>query len=417
MRSSSPFTEIALKFLLLAIACFPIFSLEVGGLLIILWVVLSIFHWVAFNRKAFDKANWKWLIQILPYLALVLALTQTNNFKAAEFSLVQKLSLLFFPVAFQIGKDFYRDATYVRFVQYAFAATIVLVHVISQVQYAIYGPIDIPTGYLEHDVTTTYRMSIEYFSGIHPTYLSLFSYFAIIILGFSTWRNIKHQLPKVSLLSTVAIIYLFISTLYLGSRLPFVAFVVALMLVLLFSNQASLRLKVIGCLLFITLPILGIYSNPALKNRLTEVFATEIKPPVGNNHNSTNVRYGILMCTVELIKENPISGIGIGDTQDELNACYQQFETPIYQEINLNTHNTYLDFWLTAGILGFIAILVLVVISIWYHRKTPEAFAFILLFAIATLSENYLDRQLGVVFFALFNGLFFVSNTLQKNNT
>ncbi|MDQ4138889.1 MAG: hypothetical protein M3142_00040, partial [Bacteroidota bacterium] len=84
---------------------------------------------------------------------------------------------------------------------------------------------------------------------------------------------------------------------------------------------------------------------------------------------------------------------------------------------NYNTHNEYLEEALRHGIIGLtllmLAFLFPVVLSI-KHRNFLY-FLFLITFMIACLSEVFLNRQKGVIFYAFFNALLFMY-TMNKQS-
>ena len=64
--------------------------------------------------------------------------------------------------------------------------------------------------------------------------------------------------------------------------------------------------------------------------------------------NSASQRLIILECTVAQIKQNPFVGLGIGTTNRAIGDCFYK-KTNDFEWKAINTHNQYLDLWLTCG--------------------------------------------------------------------
>ena len=81
------------------------------------------------------------------------------------------------------------------------------------------------------------------------------------------------------------------------------------------------------------------------------------------NRSSSSVRIEIYRTSFDLIKENPIFGIGPGLFQAnyQIKAPVTLGHAPL--EWNMpHTHNIFLGFWLNAGIIGLIAFLLIIIL-------------------------------------------------------
>ena len=164
--------------------------------------------------------------------------------------------------------------------------------------------------------------------------------------------------------------------------------------VYVFNNESSL--------FFITKEIKWISDKLIKKNIDTENTSIE----------NIDLRYYISLCGTNIIKDNFIFGVGIGDTQDVQNNCYytKSQNTIIYTTLfkeKLNSHNQYLTYFIAGGIFLFIAFLMM----IFYNFKQEllnknYIYIFFLILIISNFAfESMLDRMFGVMFFCLFNSL------------
>lgn len=395
--------------LLFTLACFPLFPLQIGGLFIMLWGISALLYW-PFNGKSVVKKQWLvFLLLIAPYLALAISGFQTENLKGLEFSLTQKLSFWVFPLGvLATSNQFTREKALALAGVFTLATFIVLIYSNALIQ--IIGLVGIDSGYLESDLSTNYRKSVEFYSGIHPTYLALYTYFGIFtLLEFHKLRFLfKSKLVRdITYIGLSAM--LFILSIPLSARWPLIVFLILIALRYFNKNKWS-RKSIVTAIVVSCVAIFSLLQSGSFKDRISETLSTKLEFPVGNNHNSTNVRFGIYNCAIELIQSNWLTGVGIGDTQDELNKCYEQYDTDIYKELNFNTHNTFFNFSVTAGVLGLIALLALYIESFKSYRNWDLAISFLALVIFSSLTENVFDRQLGIVFFCLFNSIFVFTN-------
>ena len=130
--------------------------------------------------------------------------------------------------------------------------------------------------------------------------------------------------------------------------------------------------------------------------------------------NKTN-RVHIWSSSIDVFNENMLFGVGTGDINIELNRHYILNGHNYLALKNTNTHNQYLDYLIKYGLVGFFLIFGAFVL---YFRKAWENkdsmyLMFLLLISLCMLTENILNRQYGIVFFFLFNSLFY----LRKSNS
>jgi O-antigen ligase len=170
------------------------------------------------------------------------------------------------------------------------------------------------------------------------------------------------------------------------------------------------RLIALICLIFSFGVVLYLFSEvPFFKKRFYEIQQTKWVPPLGVHHNSTNLRAGTYYCAASLLKQNWLFGLGTGNVQANLNNCYKSngFSDVLYLN-EYNTHNEYLNVWLNTGFVGFVLFLMSLTIPLLIAIKEGNKLyvAFLILLMLVFLTENILERQKGIIFYAFFNSLF-----------
>jgi hypothetical protein len=109
-----------------------------------------------------------------------------------------------------------------------------------------------------------------------------------------------------------------------------------------------------------------------------------------------------------IFKESVFTGVGTGDIVNAYPAQYEKINSRLAPQLRLRAHNQYLTFAATFGIFGllyFVFALLFPVISM----KKSHHFLYLTFWLIAVLSmisEDTLETQAGVTFFAFFNCLF-----------
>jgi O-antigen ligase len=106
-----------------------------------------------------------------------------------------------------------------------------------------------------------------------------------------------------------------------------------------------------------------------------------------------------------IIAENFWTGVGTGDVIRAFADMYQQIEPNLDAEFRLRSHNQFLAFFVSFGLIGFLYFIWLFVLA--YKERKPDYFA-MAFFTIAFLSclvEDTLETQAGITFFAFFFAL------------
>jgi hypothetical protein len=127
---------------------------------------------------------------------------------------------------------------------------------------------------------------------------------------------------------------------------------------------------------------------------------------------SSNLRLNLIDVSIDAIKEKPFFGYGIGDTKDIL--INLEHKNDFFNNKYYNTHNQYLNFMLATGFLG----LLLFIIFLFKNLQLAilgslEQFSIVLLFILLMFIENILDRQNGVIYFAIFINYFSFYNKIN----
>lgn len=379
------------------------FAVQANSLLIILLILNRLF-------ESDFKKNFKTIIQnkffllfISFFLFHVLGLLYSQNFFNGKYDIEKKMALLAFPLILINNKNLiskHIDKLLLTFVLSWTAMTIVCFG------YAFYRCSTV--GFLYP--VWFYREPFIEVVGWHPTYFAIYCILSIFILVYFISKPIS-KYPILKILSACLLITIFfIEIVLVGARMPLIAFFV---ITILFSFYQIIKKKkfILGILVFLSFPGITfiIYKNfPVTFQRYLEIKNTAFEAPRGEEINSTNLRIAQINCSVEIIKDNLLLGVGTGDVTDKLNDCYKTmgYSKELYLK-NYNSHNQYFQTTLSLGIIG----LLLLLSSLLYplikaiQQKNLLYIAFILLFMLCFLTEAVLLNQKGVVLFAFMNSL------------
>lgn len=264
------------------------------------------------------------------------------------------------------------------------------------------------------DFAFAYRTSLETYTGLHPTYYCAILYMA----AFITLHRLFTNPFKQSILSgfwLVLILVCIAAGLLAASRATMIAFaVISAIFVINIARTHPYRWWFVAGLVVVGVSLSMV---PSIKARLLEMNAANMQAPTGNNDNGTNVRSGIFTCNAELLKENWLWGVGTGNVQKSLNTCLGRFDTNVYESHDYNTHNEYLNSWLTAGLFGLFVFVGTLLYSFWlaFRNENRLHVYFLAFMCICFLTENYLERQAGVTLFALMQMLFLTGNNSKQS--
>ncbi len=184
-----------------------------------------------------------------------------------------------------------------------------------------------------------------------------------------------------------------------------------------FLLKGAARLKfMIAAASFSLLLIIGILNSSTLKERfVTELRQDMSKQTVGEIEDGRLARWNV---AAGLIAKAPVIGYGAGSEIGILQESF--FNKKLYNSYlhGLNSHSEYLSFLLKSGIIGLAIYLATLVFgfNISLKKKDLLFFTFMLLIAVVSLSENLLDVDKGIFFYAFFFSFFIFSHEDMGSN-
>jgi hypothetical protein len=113
-----------------------------------------------------------------------------------------------------------------------------------------------------------------------------------------------------------------------------------------------------------------------------------------------------------IIKNNLVAGVGTGDVPKAFQDQYVEMNTQLAKEWRLRAHNQYLTMAVAFGITGLVWFLVTLIYPLVVQvRKTDVLYvSFSIISIMSMFTEDTLETQAGVTFFALFTSLFLFIN-------
>ncbi|MBK7649495.1 MAG: O-antigen ligase family protein [Flammeovirgaceae bacterium] len=115
---------------------------------------------------------------------------------------------------------------------------------------------------------------------------------------------------------------------------------------------------------------------------------------------------------------NPFWGEGTGDYKLVLNQYYTTHQMSHFANESLNSHNQFIQIYFSNGIIGLLAIVILLGSPIYRSFKMGNPLGILIFFPflIYGMTEVFMGRYQGVVFFAFLSQVFFSFVDSQRLN-
>lgn len=340
----------------------------------------------------------------LLYVTYVVGLIYSSNLKYGLFDLEVKLSLLLFPLVFFISKIEMKtvaDNILNSFIDGCFVASILSL-VSAAIQYYLYS-----------NINSFFYGELALYG--HSSYMALFLCFSSALIYI---KNIKQgnkiSFPKKDLfllaLFSLIIFFLVSKTGIISILLIHFGFIGYLII----KNKLYLKGTVALVLIF-TLLFAGYKAFPEVNNRFNELFSTVFSESKELNSTSS-IRTAIWKTSLNILTEHPF-GVGTGDVKDVLVENYVKSGLDYAAEKELNAHNQFLQIALATGILGLLVLMIMIFYPLYYAIKNKHIIymVFLGLIIINFLTEAMLETLAGVVFFAFFNTMLYITFVQNKN--
>lgn len=391
------------------LALFPVLKLNHFSMLMMVWFLTALI--LAYKNHSFEilKEQWKTIL-ILGFFSVMylVYLPFASDFKEMEKLITKSFPFIIFPVGLLLNR-FILTRSVMRSFAGIFIIATIFVNALGWWKILIYGP---AKTFAENDFYhPLFRTFFSEGASMHLPYLGLISSFAALCLVYRMFmRRSFHPAYSMAVVFLVASMYLY------SARMAMGCFLVGLLFIMIKSVKKTAMVwgSIIG------LPVICIvlfWISPLKERYLTSINSEWVLPHEGQQPHEVNYRYGIWYCAAGVAEQNLLTGVGADKVQKELNRCYEGFTYKSYEDftkVTYNTHNQYLDQMLKFGILG----LLFFCFALFYHVPGSSVLyqVFILIVALGFLTENILDRQMGVVFVSLLNSIYvaYKLNSFEK---
>jgi len=198
----------------------------------------------------------------------------------------------------------------------------------------------------------------------------------------------------------------------IGGRTGQILFLFSLFLIFIEYFRSKFRLS-LTILLFTPIFILLMVNFSQNFNKRIDQTIKSIDSIMNMNdrHTSIGQRYDFFLNSLDIIKANPILGVGVGDFPDEYEKIRIIKNRPSYVK-TVNPHNMYILILAQLGIFGLISLIYLLFVQYKISRNNSSYLrnigrALPLFFSIIMLSDSYLLGHFTTMLFVFFSGILY----------
>ncbi len=369
--------------------------------LVLLLFVLVLNRIVNKNQTYFSQIlNYKNPIIYLAvfYLLYCIGMLYTSDVKAGFDDLMIKLPLLLLPIAvcFLPKRTITKSRLWKLFLAFVIGLLVMQVYTLIM---AFSNAITVE-GFNVKKILYV-NLSGKY----HPTYLSMFTSFALLFFYLIPNKYIAKSSNKAMALKFVVISWFSIYNALLSSRIGIIAMFLAFLVILF--NELVLRKCLLNTLVYFFACIVfttAFLAVNSVSNRFSYAMEEIQKPEEkdGKVLSSSHLRGFIFGNFVELIERNPVFGTGTGDVRSEMETFYS--EKGVKFKTYLNPHNQFIQTSVAIGVIGGVFFLaMLFVFSLPFWNKEWLAFLFSIgMLCVYMMTESIIERQQGAHFVAFF---------------
>lgn len=386
---------------------FPILPRGIESIFIILLAIHTIGYCLLNKNFNFNNIKWKHFFGLssIFFILLYSSLYSDNSSNTLEY-VIKTIPILVFPFTFIFTNYLPLNNIQRKIILnfYIFSVFLLLLYIDLTSFKEIY---------LNEISKYNLRLLIQNIVDLNGTYLSMWIGFGIILILNQIHKTYSNRLLLLTYL--IVVIYFFYWMININALMPLLGTVISSVFYLLMILKTPKKILLITSVL--CLIIGAIFLKDKIKESILSIKNYESAIPKGNYADNwsqiTNedISSGIYHCSLTIIENNKILGVGIGDVDDLLQKCYdtEYNYTDVYKIKNYNSHSQYLLLTLSSGFIGLVFYIMSLayLIKVDINKKKYLHLSFLILTSMCFCFENILNRHDGVVFFGLFNSLLF----------
>jgi O-antigen ligase len=345
-------------------------------------VLTAIFGLFAFRSSNFlvrlARSAWDLLLFIA---ILILGLTYTSNLQAGTQVMETSFSLFALPfvIAFCIPLDNSRvNKLFLMYLSGLVISSLIMI-CSSSLKYS--QSLNI-TEFTYYNLTDSL--------GFQPTYFAYYLSFGICLMLYGLYTN-RLDIPQLILL--IGILFLFLVLMLTASQTAYLGLLLILSFFILryFFGESGRSTKTVALASVVLLLSLLLFNHFDLNTEMANaVIETDFWE-----------RFTLWDAAIQA-NPNPIFGVGTGDYKFVLNQYYLSQGMALYAEENYNSHNQFIQIYFSNGIFGLLTLCIMICRPLYLSFKiqNPLGILVIFPFIIYGITEVFLGRYQGVVFFA-----------------
>jgi O-antigen ligase len=347
------------------------------------------------------KTNKLFYLFISFYVLEFLSMLYSDNTKTGRYELEKEFTILLLPIVAASSKAFSKQK--INLLLWMFVLANFLVGVIGLL-YATWVHFRWGLNYFfYHDLVTLFHF--------HATYYSIYLMFSICTVIYLYHKDpiVSTRIRKISLFILAGFFSLLIFLLSIRFIIVFFCFGALVGIIIYAVRRKSILLGLLLVLGFAGFVYVAISKNQVLRDRLMQIKENhKYEFSELNIYNGFTTRLAQWECSYIIIKRQPWLGVGIGDTQDELQVEYKKNFLYYSFKDKFNTHNQYFQTTLGLGLVGLTVFLAMLIIPaiIAIRKKSYLYLCFIIIFSACCLTEATFCTQFGLVFYTVLNSFF-----------
>lgn len=374
----------------------------------IMWGICWILeNYTRFNIIWNSKNKYKllFIMFVVYYLWQAIGLIYTTDIKMGLLNLFGRLALILFPLVLIFPGETIKNKAKILIRIFALSTFLFILFCFV---YALYRSVSLQNGLWTFNPHPAEYPWLSYFYGSdltisqHPSYIAMYVLLSVFIC-FESWfdRSTKFQYR---ILWLILGFLLLISMYFLSSR---AGILISLILIPFYIIYKFNRLRK-GKFIWIVVILIVILLIPlVLKNKRVDYLYGEVFNKQVDYQRKKDPRFLIWGSALNIVRQNLLLGVGIGDVRTELAKEYERIGEVEMAKERLNAHNQFLEVLLENGIIGLVLFISMFICMFYiaFSDKNLLYGMFILMLFMFFLFETILYRLAGVSFFSLFSCL------------
>ena len=379
------------------------------------YLISFIIHTTIQFKKTYLKPVFTWQTLLLQsvFWVTVFSTIYTINRPAAFNEWGKQIAILLFPLVFCFtGFDLKKYRTNLL-LGFSIACTLTTLYLYyDALHIVLHYKLPLSTIFLYSFTNHNFAEPIQ----MHATFLSMQLVIALVYMVSTVIKKVK---PIIKIFYLFCALVLLAGVIQLCSKSTlFCAFAIITFAVPYSLLQGKTRWKFILVAAAVSV-VAGVVmlSSTTFRDRIITTLQTDFtKPRAGELFDPRLARWET---GLDLIVQKPIIGHGAGS---ELGLLHDAFFAKKYYNSflnNLNVHSEYLSFLIKSGVIGLLCYISTLAFGFRaaLQKKDLLFFSFILLIAVVSFSENMMDVDKGIFFYAFFFSFFIFSAAEKKRIT